>query len=106
VSVATLVLAPLVWMLHFVAVYVLVSLVCSSGAALAHLVPGGVALATAGALGYFAYAGLASYRARRLSAAGDGRFFIASTGLLLCGLSALGTLWVAFPAFVLPPCAS
>lgn len=100
-----LLVAPMVWTAHFVAVYVLVSLVCSGAPDLQRLVPWGVALATAAALAYFLFAGLASYR--RARAAGEGASgFLASTSVLLCGLSGVATLWVAFPAFVLPACTS
>jgi hypothetical protein len=92
-----LTLAPVIWMLHFLAVYVLATIACEV------LAPAS-AIATAAALA--AYAGIALIDRRRLRAApGDTEVFVSRTNLLVVALSALGTLWVAYPAFALPPCA-
>lgn len=92
-----LALAPAVWLVHFTAVYALATLACE------RLAPGVVA-ATALALAVFFVAGLVDYR--RWRARGGEGDFVARINVLLCALSALATLWVAFPAFVLPPCAA
>jgi hypothetical protein len=109
----TLIGAPTIWMAHFVICYVLVSLVCTLqltdsrilGMDLAQL---GVAITTLLAL--LLMGGIAAVQFPRWRHP-DGpdpeltRFFAANT-LLLCGLSALALVWVAFPAGVLPACAA
>ena len=105
-----LVVAPSIWLAHFIAVYVLVSLVCSlQVSALAlfgiAIVPLGIALATLAALaalGGIAFVDFLNWR--RLRAGPNA--FSALTSTLLCGLGVIGVLWVAFPAFVLAPCSA
>jgi hypothetical protein len=86
--------APAVWMAHFLAVYVLATLVCERAAA-------GAAVVTLAALAAFLLQGLSDYRIMKREGA---EAFVARTSLLLCALSALAVLWVAYPAFVLPAC--
>jgi hypothetical protein len=94
-----LALAPAVWLAHFTAVYALASVACER-------VPAGVAAASALALGFYLAFGLLDYRRLR-ARRGDGeQAFVARVNVLLCALAALATLWVAYPAFVLPACAS
>lgn len=91
-----LALAPTLWLAHFLAVYVVATLACEHAAA-------GAAAATALALAAFLAAGIVDYRrwrAWRDETAG----FICLASLLLCALSALAALWVAYPALVLPAC--
>ena len=90
--------APTVWLVHFTVVYVLASVACERLVA-------GVAAATVVALLLFAAVGLIDYR--RWRALGSGQeAFVSFVSVLLCALSALAALWVAYPAFILPPCAS
>jgi hypothetical protein len=102
-----LIAAPAVWLAHFTAVYVLLSLACRSGASesgTSGLVQGGVAIATALAVVLLVAIGWRAYsRSRAEPRDTDG--FIERVTLLAAGLSALATLWVAYPAFVLPACA-
>lgn len=103
----SLALAPAIWMTHFLFVYALVSLACPADAAA--LVRPGVALASVAALGFFAWFGIRGYRGARGAAALDGSGasaapFIAHANALLCLLCAVGTAWVALPAFLLAPC--
>lgn len=91
-----LVLAPALWLAHFLAVYLIATLACERAAP-------GAALATAIALAAFLAIGVVDYRRWR-GRRGDTPGFVALTSLLLCALSALAALWVAFPAFVLPAC--
>lgn len=105
-----LLIAPGVWLAHFTFAYVMVSLVCSAGGAGREVlgvavVPLAVGVATLAACTLFAVQGYVDYRRWRAHEAGT-RGFISIVSVLLCGLSALGVLWVAFPAFVLPPCAA
>jgi hypothetical protein len=93
-----LALAPGVWLIHFTVVYVLASVACE------RLVLG-TAAATGMALAIYLGAGIADYRRSRDAESGQ-TAFISRTSVLLCAFSALATLWVAYPAFVLPPCAS
>ena len=105
-----LLIAPGVWLAHFTFAYVLVSLVCSAGGAQREilgiaLVPLTVGMATIAACAVFVLQGWVDYRRWRAHEAGT-QGFISIVSVLLCGLSAIGVLWVAFPAFVLPPCAA
>lgn len=105
-----LLLAPAIWVAHFIVLYLLVSLVCAGGAADVMLfgygiVPVGATLATVVALSLITATAWGDVR--RLRKPGDGdRTFIARVGVLLCALSALAVTWGAYPAFVLPACAS
>lgn len=109
----TLVGAPLIWMVHFVVCYAVVSLVCASqlgeervmGLSAAQF---GVAVSTliAGALIFgIAVTSLRRWRNPPGPDAEISRFFAINT-LLLCAISVMAMLWVAFPALMLPPCAS
>lgn len=109
----TLVGAPLIWFVHFVVCYVIVSLVCAAqltearaiGLNAAEL---GVAAATLLAGALIVAIAVAKLRRWRDPAGADpeiGRFFAIST-LLLCAISLLALLWVAFPISLLPTCAS
>ena len=88
--------APTLWLAHFLAVYVIATLACEHAAA-------GAAATTAVVLAAFLATGAVDYRrwrARRDDPAG----FVSLTSLLLCALSALAALWVAYPAFMVPAC--
>lgn len=89
--------APVVWMVHFLVVYVLATLACEV------LAPT-TAAATAAALAMYLGAALLDWRRLR-AAPGDTDVFLSRTNVLVCALAALGTVWVAYPAFVLPRCA-
>ena len=105
-----LVVAPAVWLGHFTVVYVLHSLVCAAGVE-SHAAFGvgiarlGVAAATVVALALIAAAASVDLRRPRTDGS-ESEPFIARVTLLACALSALAVLWVAYPAFVLPACAS
>lgn len=113
--------APLIWAAHFVACYVLASIACAydfSGARL------GIVLVTALALALLAGIGLSNWRkwnrARQTHSANlraahahhpdqggnNLGIFFAVTSMMLCALSAVALIWVAFPAALLPPCAA
>jgi hypothetical protein len=96
VGLGRLAIAPVTWLAHFVAVYVLATLACE------HAAPG-AAVATAVALATFLATGMVDYRRWRALPEGTAGF-VSLTSLLLCALSALAALWVAYPAFVLPAC--
>lgn len=109
----TLVGAPLIWIVHFVACYVIVSLVCASppdeyrfiGLNAAEL---GVAASTLLAGALIIAIAVASQRRWRHPPGPDpdiSRFFAIAT-LLLCAISLLSMLWVAFPTSILPTCVS
>lgn len=93
-----LALAPAVWLAHFTFVYVVASVACERLAM-------ATATATLAALAVYAGAALTDWRRLRRPADPPNRF-VSRTHLALCALSALATLWVAYPAFVLPACAS
>lgn len=110
----SMVVAPLIWSAHFVVCYVLVALVCALGWTEVRLLGmplgvAGVALASLIALallGYTAMLNIEKYRRAPTdaSAANDASAFIALNSVLLCALSTVALLWVAFPAFMLPTC--
>lgn len=109
----TLVGAPLIWIVHFVVCYAIVALVCALhlteirviGLNAAEL---GVAASTLVAGALIVSIAVANQRQWRDPPGPDpdiSRFFAVST-LLLCAISLLSMLWVAFPTSVLPTCAS
>lgn len=109
----TLIGAPIIWIAHFGISYVIVSLVCAlqltelqiAGLDLAQL---GIALITVLSLFLIGWIALVQARRWRNPPGPDpdmNRFFAINT-LLLCAVSALALLWVAFPAAVLPTCAA
>lgn len=98
----SLALAPAVFLAHFLAVYVLVSLACPAG--LESAVRPGIVVVTAAALTF--YAGFARASRRRRQGPGGTLVFLGSVNMLLCALSAVGTAWVALPALWVAPCAS
>ena len=124
--------APMIWAVHFVLSYLLASLACSLGwselrFAGLPLTQSAIMIVTLAALVLLGVAAADNLGKRRRAIgagatdAGDaagavdanastgGRqvsVFIATSALLLCLLSALAVLWVAFPALLLPPCGS
>lgn len=117
----SLVSAPVIWSMHFVACYVLVSLACAYGFG---GVDTGIALLTIAALAMLAYVALINWRkwnqAQRPSHPGQApghelqtehgapqlNAFFSLTSMMLCALSAVALIWVAFPAVLLPNCAA
>jgi hypothetical protein len=102
----SLVGAPAIWAAHFLISYLLVSFACAFGFNGAHV---GLGIATLLALALLGYAGLLNFRKWQRSRS-DGKqalsAFFALTAMMLCGLSALSLVWVAFPAVLLPTCAA
>lgn len=109
----TLVGAPLIWIVHFVVCYVIVSLACAAQADRSRFigldaVELGVGASTLLAGALIIGIAVASQRRWRHPPGPDpdiSRFFAVST-LLLCAISLLSMLWVAFPTLMLPTCAS
>lgn len=103
----SLVSAPLIWAAHFLVCYLLVSLACAldyGG------MRSGIAVATAIALALIALAGWSNFRkwtTARRGASTDAPMdvFFSLNALMLCAMSALALVWVAFPAAMLPLCA-
>lgn len=112
----SMVAAPVIWGIHFVVCYVLVSLVCALGWSELRLLGmplghAGVALASLIALillGYTAALNIEKYRRAPSDAsdADDPAPFIALNSVLLCALSTVALVWVAFPALMLPACSA
>jgi len=92
-----IVFAPTVWFVHFCAVYILATVLCEQ------LVPT-TAAATLAAFGAYAVAGVRDWRVWR-GAPESQQGFLSFTHVVLCILSTVGTLWVAYPVFALPACA-
>jgi hypothetical protein len=107
--------APVVWIVHFALCYIAVSLICDGGYTGDWL--GGISLAgaivgvlTVAAFALLVYIAVVNYRIwadpplPEMTSDGMVRF-IALCSVMLCGLSIVALLWVAFPAYVLPACA-
>ncbi|WP_181373072.1 hypothetical protein [Massilia glaciei] len=112
----TLTSVPVIWSIHFLFCYVIVSLACTAGTKRAVLfglsvVEAGVGIATLLAVALLSYIGVISH-ARWIGSAqqasGDGRAerFCGLCTMLLSILSILVVLWVALPVALLPPCAA
>lgn len=111
---AVLAVAPLIWAGHFLLCYVLVSLACMLGwqRTLLGLDPAqiGIALATLLALALLAWLAVLCYERyrdflRNTSSGDEPSSFITLNTVLLCGISSVALIWVAFPALMLPVCA-
>ena len=115
-SLLSLVSAPVIWAIHFLLSYIIVSLACRDGetgtwAAGLTSVEASVGALTLVAVALLVYIGIVNYekwqRARQTGLPGDDMSgFFALSSVLLCGLSAVAVIWVAFPAFMLAPCAA
>lgn len=117
----SLVSAPVIWSVHFVACYVLVSLACAYGFG---GVGTGIAVLTIAALAMLAYVARINWhkwnhaqrpshpsQAPRHDSQAEHRApelnsFFSLTSMMLCALSAVALMWVAFPAVLLPDCAA
>ncbi|HEY0845723.1 MAG TPA: hypothetical protein VGE12_10160 [Noviherbaspirillum sp.] len=102
----SLISAPLIWAGHFLLCYVWVSLACAFGW---KAIGTPIAIFTLLALTLLAYTGWVNYRKwtqTRHSNPPDAdlRAFFALNSMMLCGVSAIALIWVAFPAALLPPC--
>lgn len=96
-----LVAAPVVWAVHFLAIYGFTGVVCARPAVDAGIVAGGVAGLGLAAIAVLALAALAARRA----ASQDGRRpFVHQVGLGLCGFAALAIVWETLPVFLAAPC--
>lgn len=94
--------APIVWSVHFLAVYVLNALACARGVAAGWVVPGILLLTLLAAAGLVALIRPARPHAR--AGAEAAAPFTSRLGLLLGLLSLLAVLWNALPALFLPAC--
>lgn len=109
----TLVGAPIIWIVHFVTCYVIVALVCALQLASAQVMglnPAefGVAAATLIAAALILGIMATNLRRWRKPPGPDPEIsgFFAANTLLLCAISLLALIWVAFPTMMLPTCAS
>jgi len=110
---ASLLVAPCIWLIDFVAVYVATSIACSSITTQTDSSPAGalgaVMLVTTVGVAFSVYAGIANYRQWRrepLDSERSTSTFVRKVNMLLHALAVLGMLWVALPTFMLTPCAS
>lgn len=104
-----MVAAPIVWAVHFLLVYIQVSLVCGFGwndIRLLGLDPAeiGIGVVTLTALALIGYTTAVNVGKYRRTATAPTSRFIALTALLLGLLSAIAVVWVALPAYLLPTC--
>ncbi|QBQ55719.1 hypothetical protein [Nitrosococcus wardiae] len=112
----SMVSAAIIWIIHFLLSYGIVSLACAYGYARSRLlglnsVMLGIGFTTVVALILLIYTAAINYRKWRhelnLSASDISPSpFIALNSMLLCGLSIIAVLWVALPSLMLPPCAT
>ncbi len=110
---ASLLVAPCVWLVDFVAVYAATSIACGGIDAQADASPAGalvaVMLVTTVGVAFSVYAGIANYRQWRrepLDSERSASTFVRKVNTLLHALAVLGMLWVALPSLMLTPCAS
>lgn len=106
----SLVIPPLIWMLHFLTCYGLVSLVCILGWK-SVVVDAGIGVATVLALLLLAFSALVNYRkwaslADAEPPDADIKAFFALNTMMLSALSGIALVWVAFPVTMLPTCAA
>lgn len=101
-------IAPAVWFSHFALLYAAETLICigspvDRGATMRWT----VLLATAAALAGLFILAVRQFRAKKENASRSdrGSSWLRSVSLLLILLSALGIIWTALPATVLPACA-
>lgn len=114
-NVISMMAAPIIWTVHFVLCYSIVSLACGFGwtdVRLFGMNPAdiGVAVFTVAALALLAYTGVQNFEKYRMASTGaaedgDMSAFFALNSLLLCALSTVALVWVAFPTLMLPTCA-
>jgi uncharacterized membrane protein YeiB len=107
--------SAIVWFAHFLLCYAIVSLACATGfaqrrvAGLA-IVDIGIGIVTVSALALIAWIAFVSHagwqRARSRPAGNGIDAFLALNSMMLCALSAVALIWVAFPTLMLPPCAA
>jgi hypothetical protein len=107
----SLMAAPGIWLAHFTAVYVFASFACNLAGRMNTapflLSSLGVMTLTAAALvisGFGVAGNLRKWRAADAKDENDSAAFFARANALLHGLAIIAMLWVALPAFVLPPC--
>jgi hypothetical protein len=113
--------APIIWSVHFLIVWLLVEFGCAVGLANTHwfgvnAVHATVLLATVAAAGLIVFSGIIAYRRyqrlQSLSSDEQSRFqreverarFMAVVGMAFSVLFLVVVIYVALPAFVLPPC--
>lgn len=111
----SMVAAPIIWAAHFVICYVLVSLACGFGwtrFTVLGMDPAelGIVIITLVSLGLLAYTGVTNFEKFRQARGNDAgnadmSAFFSLASLLLCALSTVALVWVAFPTLMLPTCA-
>lgn len=104
----SLIAAPVIWAAHFLFCYILVSLDCAYGFPGVYLAIGAATLLALALIGWIAWANYRKWLAARGTGqpgSDVGRFFSLNS-MLLCVVSAVSLVWVAFPAVLLPTCAS
>ena len=103
VAVLALVLAgPLLWALHFTALYLMHTLLCARAAQGASLVPLGIGLATLLAAAPILL--LLFWPRALFRHLGESRFFLRATMQTLLVLSLVAILWGGIAAFFVPAC--
>ncbi len=96
-------LAPLVWLLYFLLAYIATALACARAPAALDVVRAGLGLAGLAALLAIAALGRRATGARAQPAT-PAQGFLDALSVLLAGLSAVATFYVALPAMLLADC--
>jgi len=105
---ASLVGPPLIWAVHFLFCYIVVSLACAFGMGNPAVSITIVTLIGASLLGLIGLFNARKWRATRNSddSAATLDRFLSFNAMVLSVLSLIALIWVAFPTAVLPPCTS
>lgn len=96
------ILAPVVWAVHFTVIYVVNALACARGIA-AGWVPLAIALATAPALLALLLLAQAAWRRARAGEE-EAAPFLGHVGVLLCTLTLVALAWNVLPVLFVPAC--
>lgn len=99
---------PLIWAIHFLFCYVVVSLACAMGVGNPALAIAIATVVAATLLGLIGLINARKWRTRRDSDSPEAKLdrFFSFNAMALSALSVIALLWVALPAALLPPCAA
>ncbi|HET6520542.1 MAG TPA: hypothetical protein VFG47_12100 [Geminicoccaceae bacterium] len=119
-SLFSIIAGPLVWAVHFLVLYVTAAVACAKGFFGVEVLGLGVvqtvaAAATLGAVAFIVHGARMSWRRWRTGPSSpppphdrsdpdSRRRFIAYSGLLLCGLALIATVWQALPVLFFHSC--
>jgi hypothetical protein len=101
---AALILAPIVWSVHLLAVYVASALVCERGGSVQLIPPLALGITILAGIA-LALLGVAAWRRSRQPAeAVERQIFVRNVALLVIAISAVGLVWNTLPGVMTPTC--